>query len=186
MSRSKLVRGWRYKNTILLGISLIVLFLIADTAIAHALIRHIGSYGYIGAFITGIFFVSTFTVAPASVVLFHLSQELNPFMIALSAGAGSVIGDIIIFRLLKDGVFDELAPLFKRFSGSYIGGLFRTPYFAWFVPVAGAIIIASPFPDEVGIGLLGLTKIKWWQFALLVFGLNSVGIFIIVSLAQAL
>lgn len=178
--------GWKYKNTIFLGISLVALFILADTAIAHALIRQIGSYGYIGAFITGIFFVSTFTVAPASVVLFHLSQELNPYAIALSAGAGAVIGDIIIFRFLKDGVFDELKPLFRRFRGSYMSRLFKTPYFAWFVPVAGAIIIASPLPDEIGIGLLGLTKIKWWQFALLAFGLNSVGIFVIVTLAQAL
>jgi len=178
--------GWKYKNTILLGVSLIVLFVLADTAIAHALIRQIGSYGYTGAFITGIFFVSTFTVAPASVVLFHLSQALNPLAIALSAGAGAVIGDILIFSFLKDGVFDELKPLFRRFSGSYLDRLFRTPYFAWFVPVAGAIIIASPLPDEIGIGLLGLTRINWWQFALLAFGLNSVGILIVVTLAQAL
>ena len=174
---------WRYKNTTLLVISLIALFFLADTAIAHALIKQIGSYGYIGAFVTGIFFVSTFTVAPASVVLFHLAQEFNPIYIALYAGAGAVIGDLIIFRFLKDGVFDELRPLIAKFRGSYFSALFRTPYFAWIVPVMGAVIIASPFPDEVGIGLMGLSRIKWWQFALLAFVLNCVGIFIIVTLA---
>lgn len=177
---------WKYKNTTLLIASLVVLFFLADTDIAHALIRHVGTYGYVGAAITGIFFVSTFTVAPASVVLFHLAQEFNPILIALFAGAGAVIGDLLIFRFLKDGVFDEMRPLVKRLGGSHIAVLFRTPYFAWIMPVIGAIIIASPFPDEVGIGLLGLSKIKWWQFALLAFVLNALGIFVIVSLAATL
>ena len=174
---------WRYKNTTLLAISIVALFFLADTEIAHALIRQIGSYGYTGALITGIFFVSTFTVAPASIILFHLAQEFNPVLIALSAGAGAVIGDMLIFRFLKDGIFEEIRPLITKFHGSYLAALFRTPYFAWIVPVIGAVIIASPFPDEVGIGLMGLSKIKWWQFALLAFVLNSVGIFVIVTLA---
>lgn len=174
---------WKYKNTTLLVLSLIVLFLLADTAIAHSLIRQIGNFGYLGAFITGIFFVSTFTVVPASVVLFHLAQEFNPLIIALCAGAGGVIGDLLIFRFLKDGVFEEVRPLIARFGGSYIAALFRTPYFAWIVPVIGAVIIASPFPDEVGIGMMGLSKIRWWQFAILVFVLNTIGIFLIVTLA---
>lgn len=174
---------WKYKNTTLLVASLIALFLLADTEIAHAFIRQIGTYGYLGATITGIFFVSTFTVAPASLVLFHLAQEFNPVLIALFAGAGAVIGDLLIFRFLKDGVFDEMRPLVRRLGRSHLSVLFRTPYFAWLVPVVGAFIVASPFPDEIGIGLLGLSKIKWWQFALLAFVLNALGIFIIVSLA---
>ncbi len=174
---------WKYKNTALLAVSLLALFLLADTAIMHSFIKYISSYGYFGAVITGIFFVSTFTVAPASVILFHLAQEFNPILIALYAGAGAVIGDLIIFRFLKDGVFEELRPLISRFHGSYISALFRTPYFAWIVPVIGAIIIASPFPDEVGIGMMGLSKIKWWQFAILAFILNTIGIFLIVTFA---
>jgi uncharacterized membrane protein YdjX (TVP38/TMEM64 family) len=177
---------WKYKNTALLAISLLALFLLADTAIAHLFINYIGSYGYLGAAITGIFFVSTFTFAPASVVLFHLAQEFNPILIALYAGAGAVIGDLIIFRFLKDGVFEELRPLVSRFHGSYTAALFRTPYFAWIVPVIGAIIIASPFPDEVGIGLMGLSKIKWWQFGILAFILNTIGIFLIVTFATTI
>ncbi len=163
-----------------------MLFLLADTEIAHALIKQIGTYGYLGAVATGIFFVSTFTVAPASVVLFHLAQEFNPVLIALFAGAGAVIGDLLIFRFLKDGVFDEMRPLVKRLGGSHIAVLFRTPYFAWLIPIVGAFIIASPFPDEIGIGLLGLSKIRWWQFVFLAFVLNALGIFIIVSLAATL
>src|SRR3989344_7331054 len=80
---------WRYKNTTLLAISIVGLFFLADTEIAHALIKQIGSCGYVGAAITGVFFVSTFTVAPSSVVLFHLAQDFNPIFIALYAVAGA-------------------------------------------------------------------------------------------------
>jgi uncharacterized membrane protein YdjX (TVP38/TMEM64 family) len=52
------------------------------------------------------------------------------------------------------------------------------------LPIIGALIIISPFPDEIGIGLMGLSKIKKWQFMLISFALNSLGIFIIVALAN--
>ena len=177
---------WRYRNTTFLLLSFTALFFIADTEIAHALIRQIGSYGYVGAAITGVFFVSTFTVAPASVVLFHLAQDFNPLLIALCAGAGAVVGDLLIFRFLRDGVFDELKPLLVKFSGSYFAALLRTRYFAWLLPVVGAIIIASPFPDEIGISLMGLSRIKQWQFVGLAFILNAIGIFVVISLAATL
>ncbi len=177
---------WRYKNTTLLVLSLVALFYVADTEVAHALIKQIGSYGYLGAVITGVFFVSTFTVAPASVVLFHLAQEFDPILIALCAGAGAAIGDLLIFRFLKDRVFDELTPLFRKFGNSHVSRVFKTPYFAWLLPVIGAIIIASPIPDEIGIGLMGLSKIRFWQFMLLAFVLNAAGIFIVVSLVAVL
>ena len=176
---------WAFKNTSLLIASLVILLILADTPTVHSLILHIGSYGYIGAFITGIFFTSTFTIAPASVVLFHLAQEYNAFLIALSAGAGGVLGDLLIFRVLKDGIFEEFAPVMKRLRRQHLFTLFRSRYFLWLAPFIGALIVASPLPDEIGIGLMGLSKIKQWQFILLTFVLNTTGIFIIVLLAQA-
>lgn len=178
-------KRWAYKNTTLLILSIIVFAFLADTSIVHALIRHIGSYGYLGSFITGIFFVSTFTIAPASLVLFHLAQDYNAFIIAVTAGAGAVIGDLLIFRFFKDQIFIEFAPIMKRLRRTGFLTPFKSPYFAWVTPVMGAIIIASPFPDEIGIGMMGLTKIKQWQFMVLTYVLNTLGILIIVLLAQS-
>lgn len=178
-------RKWAYRNTTLLAVSVVVFLFLADTPIVHAFIQHIGTYGYVGSFITGIFFVSTFTVAPASLVLFHLAQDFNPILIAVTAGAGAVLGDLLIFRFFKNQVFTELAPLVSKLRQQHLFELFRTPYFVWLAPVIGAIIIASPFPDEVGIGMMGLSKVKQWQFMLLTYVLNSVGILVIIVLAQA-
>jgi hypothetical protein len=177
---------WRYKNTFLLFVSLTLFFYFADSYFVKGIISGVGELGYLGAFLTGIFFVSTFTVAPASIVLFYLAKELDPYQIALLAGAGAVIGDYIIFLFLKDKVFEEVRPVFMKLGGSRLSKLISTPYFAWFAPVIGALIIASPLPDEIGIGLLGISQLKNWQFIVLSFVLNSLGIFIIITLANLL
>lgn len=177
--------NWHYKNTALLILSLVVFFIFAEHPIIKKIISTIGDFGYIGAFITGILFVSIFTVAPAATVLFFLADSLNPLLVAIFAGAGAVIGDYLIFRFLRDRVFAEVMPLFLKNGGNRLVKLFKTPYFAWSLPLFGAFIIASPFPDEVGIGLLGASKLKNWQFILLTFLLNSIGIFLVIIAARS-
>ncbi|MCC7160445.1 hypothetical protein IT399_01865 [Candidatus Nomurabacteria bacterium] len=180
----KKYKNWKYKNTFLLVISVVILFYFADSNFVKNIIHQISNLSFWGVFIAGIFFVSTFTVAPASLVLFYLAKELNLFGVIVFAGFGAMLGDYIIFRFLKDKVFEELKPIFTKLEGSYISKLFSTPYFIWLVPVIGAIIIASPFPDEIGISLLGVTKLKNWQFLLLSFILNSLGILFIITFAN--
>jgi len=177
-------RRWRYKNTFLLVLSLILFFYLARTPQVDHIIKQIGYLGYFGAFITGIFFVSTFTVAPAAIVLYHLAHTLQPIEIAVLAGLGAMVGDYVVFRFVKDRVFEEMMPLLRRLQSARTRALLRSPYFAWFMPVLGALVIASPFPDEIGVSMLGLTKIRAWQFFLVTFVPNTAGIFIVVSLAH--
>src|SRR3989344_3838488 len=98
---------WKLKNTFLLIVSIGVLFYFADSSFAKNIIHGIGSLGFLGVFIAGMFFVSTFTVAPASIVLFYLAKELNIFGVVIFAGFGAMLGDYIIFHFLKDRVFEE-------------------------------------------------------------------------------
>src|SRR3990167_669760 len=171
-------KNWHYKNTTFLVLSLVLFFVfIASSEAFLAIIRQIGSYGYFGSFLSGMFFVSIFTVAPASIVIFDLAKTLNPIIVAITAGLGAVLGDYLIFRFLRDRVFEEIAPVFEKASGSFFKKLFLSPFFIWLIPILGAFIIASPLPDEVGIGMLGLSKVKNWHFILITFLLNAVGIF---------
>src|SRR3990167_6955771 len=91
-------KSWPYKNTALLILSLILLFYFTKGDFIQNIIKTIGSFGYLGAFITGVFFVSVFTVAPSTIVLYDLADFLNPTLIALFAGLGAVLGDYFIFR----------------------------------------------------------------------------------------
>jgi hypothetical protein len=178
-------KNWQYKNSALLLLSMVVFFFLTRHPLINSFIVQIGDRGYPGAFVTGIFFVSSFTVAPASVVLYHLANNLNSFLVAIFAGAGAVVGDYLIFRFFKDRIIEELKPLFLRSSGKHLYKLFKTPYFAILLPVIGMVIIASPLPDEVGIGLLGASRLKNWQFITLTFLLNVIGIFLIIAAAKA-
>lgn len=178
-------KHWRYKNTTLLTLSIVLFFLLADTPYIRNSIHFIGNFGYVGAFLVGIMFVSVFTIAPASVILFYLAESLNPLGIALAAGTGGVVGDYLLLRYLKDKVFEELKPVFINHGGKPLKKLFKTPYFTWAVPIIGAIIIMSPFPDEVGLGLLGLSRIRTWKLIGLLFFLDVTGIFLIVIAARS-
>lgn len=179
-------RQWKFKNVFFLLVSLVVFAILTIyTPLIDHTIKYAGNLGYLGAFVVGIFFTSTFTVVPASFVLFHMADILHPVEVALLAGAGAMIGDYVIFRFIKDRVFKELLPVIRKLhTPRRIKLLFKSPFFAWLVPLIGGLIIASPLPDEVGISMLGLSKIKKWQFFLLVFVLNAVGVFLIVSVAR--
>jgi hypothetical protein len=177
-------QNWRFKNTIGLFIGLALFFFFLDHPLIVLAITKIGTLGYFGAFLAGVFFVSTFTVAPSIVVLFYLASQMNLWVVAVMAGLGAVVGDFLIFRFLKDSIFEEIKPVFRRLTGERLQKLFETPHFARLSMVLGAIIIASPLPDETGLALLGLSKIKRWQFLLLSFLLNTIGIFITIAIAQ--
>ncbi len=75
-----------------------------------------------------------------------------------------MVGDYFIFQFMKDRVFAELMPLASKLQTPRMKVLFKSPYFAWILPVVGAFVIASPLPDEVGVSMMGLSKVKQWQF----------------------
>jgi len=179
-------RGWRLKNTFLLFLGLIAFFFLAHTPEVGSFIRELGYLGRLGALIAGFFFVSTYTVVPASYVLFELAKYQNPIEVAVFAGVGSMVGDYVIFRFIRDRVMDELKPHLAKLGTPKVRRLFTTPYFAWFLPVTGALIIASPLPDELGVSLIGASKMKNTHFLIFSYILNVAGIFLIILLAKAL
>lgn len=172
---------WKYKHLTFFFISIIfVAFLSAFDSFHQALVQ-LGTYGYIGAFVAGILFVSTYTVSIGALTLLILAETLHPVEIALIAGLGAVVGDYTIFMIIRDNLMNELTDIYKRFGGNHISHVLHTRYFSWSLPVIGALIIASPLPDELGVGLMGIARMKTYKFLLLSFVLNSIGIFLVVS-----
>lgn len=175
-------RKWKYKNLTFLFASLVIFVLLLQSPAVDRLLSNLGEFGYISAFITGIFFVSTFTVAPAVVVLIHLTDSLSPLYVAFFAGLGGAVGDILMMKFIKDQLFEEIKPLFIHVKMRRLKHLLHTPYFAWMIPILGCIFIAGPFPDEVGVALLGIkNKVSLKMFGLLSI-LNFIGILAFVFL----
>ena len=180
-----LERRWRryhFKNLTYFGISIVVGLILLKTPFFREIIFHLENFGYIGAFFGGVLFVSTFTVSIGTALLLLLAETLHPIEIGIIAGIGAVVGDLIIFQYIKNkGMISEIKHLVEFFGGDKIMHLIHTKYFSWTLPVLGAIIIASPLPDELGVGLMGISKLETKQFILLSFTLNAIGIFLVVS-----
>lgn len=171
----------KYKNITYLCLSILIAFLVSLYEPFHVYLLSLGEFGYIGAFIAGILFVSTFTVATGAVLLLVLAETLSPIEIGIVAGLGAVLGDTIIFRFVKNNLVGEIASLYERIGGKHLTAVLHTKYFSWTLPVIGAVIIASPLPDEIGVSLMGIAKMKLYQFVLLSFILNTIGIFLVIS-----
>lgn len=177
---------WHLKNTFFLALGLVAFFFLASVPQVDSFIKGLGTLGVLGALIVGFFFVLTYTAVPAAFVLFELAKYNNPLEIALIAAVGSMLGDYVIFRFVRDRVMDELKPYLARIGTPKLKHLFLTPYFAWLLPVSGALIIASPLPDEVGVGLIGASKLSNTHFLIFAYILNVVGIFFVVLLARSI
>lgn len=178
---------YRYKNITCLIIGVLIAFVLLRNDSFHWYIQHAKNYGYIGVFIGGTLFVSTFTVSIGAVLLLILAESIHPLVIAAVAGAGAVIGDLTIFGVVRnDGFTQEVKHFFRYFGGDKLSHLLHSKYFGWTLPVVGALIIASPLPDELGVSLMGISRLKTYQFILLSFILNSLGIFLILSASLVL
>ena len=163
----------------------IAVYLVKTGAI-HRLLDAVQGMEIIGSFIGGLFFTSALTTAPATIVLGEIARDNSVLLTALFGGLGAVIGDFVIFRLIKDGLSKPIAHIFKKTGLKGLFSAWRLRRFGWLISFIGAVIIASPLPDEIGLAMLGLSKIKTAKFIPLSFALNSLGILIIGLVAKTL
>ncbi len=177
----KFWRTWKYKNITFVILGIVLALGLSRWETFHGFLLHLGGFGYLSAVIAGSLFVSTFTIAAGAVILFFLAETLPAWQIGILAGIGAVLTDLTIFRFVKSGLAQEVERLYNEFGGRHWRHLFHSKYFSWMLPVAGALIIASPLPDELGVSLLGLSKMSAWQFVAISFILNFIGIFLIIS-----
>lgn len=154
------------------------------------IIKGLGGFGYIGVFFAGFFFTSVITTSTATVTLFLFGKSLDPFVIAPIAAFGAMLGDFILFSIIKYRfsnhyrVFDRIkVKLSKEAPASFFK---RYRMFKKFIPLVGALIIASPLPDELGIALLGISKYETKKFFILSFVMNLLGILGIAYLGRIL
>lgn len=175
--------NFKYKNITFLIFSLLTAFFLGTNPYFGSLLSVLSGLGLVGGLVAGALFVSSFTVAIGVLLLGLLLPSLGLWPLTATATIGAIITDLIIFKYVRNsGLLGEIIPIYKGLGGSHISRLFNTKYFRWTLPLIGALIVASPLPDEVGVTLMGLSKIKTWQFVTLSMFLNAVGIlFLILS-----
>ena len=136
---------------------------------------------FLGVILAGVMFVISFTAPTGAVLLLLLAERFSPIEIGIIAAFGATFSDFVIFHFVRDTLISDLEPIYEELGGSHLTKLFHTHYFKWTLPLIGSAIIASPLPDEIGVSLLGLTKMSTPKFILISFLLNAIGIFLVVA-----
>ncbi len=178
---------WKYRNLILLAASITLSYFILRAKFVTAVISGLGTIGYLGSFIGGLFFSYGITTPPAVVALFLLSEKLNPFIVAATGAAGALISDYIIFRFVRDRLLEELKTaseeLKLRIPHLQLR-VKRSKLFKWIIPTVAGLIIASPLPDELAAALFAVVKYDPKKFALFSYISNFFGILAIAYAAK--
>ncbi len=172
------------KDLAIIAFSVIIAILIVKTGVLKTILVSTQEMRFMGSFVAGMFFVSIFSAAPATVVLEEIAQSNSVFWVAFFGGIGALVGDLIIFRFIKDRLAEDFLQLIKKTRSERLVSIFRLKLFKWLVPFFGALIVASPLPDELGLAMMGLSKMKTSLFIPLSFFLNSLGILIIGIIAK--
>ena len=167
------------KDLFFVIIGAVTALILSDLGIIDRIIALFGN-NEVASFVSGIFFTSIFTIAPASVALGHISTHAPGYVVALWGALGAVCGDLILFYFIKDRFADDVMNSFKSVFTRHFFASFHVGFFKWLSPLLGALIIASPLPDEFGITLLGLSKTRTAVLIPISFIGNILGIYLII------
>lgn len=175
-----------YRDLIIIGLTVVITILLVHIGALETLFTRLEEQTALGSFISGILFVSVFTIAPASIVLAELAQSSSLTTVALFGGLGAMLGDALIFLFVRDIFREDLEEFLKKHKKVRIISHLHFGFLRWLSPLIGALIIASPLPDELGITMLGLSKLKLRTLLPITFVLNAVGIFLIGLAARSI
>ncbi len=142
--------------------------------------------GVVASFVAGVFFTSAFTIAPASVTFAHLAGTVPINTLAIWGALGALCGDLILFFFIRDRFAEDLKRSFKPSFIKHIAHSFHFGFLKWLSPILGAIIIASPLPDELGLTLMGLSKTRIVLLVPVSFVMNLLGIYLLVWFASVI
>lgn len=175
------------RDIAIIALSVFVAVILVKTEVLVNILTATQERELLGSFIAGMFFTSVFTTAPAIVALGEIANANSIVLTAIFGGVGAVVGDLVIFRFIRDRFSEHLMELVgHRKAGRKVSALLHLRFFRWFTFVVGGLIIASPLPDELGIGLLGFSKMKILWFIPLSLTFNSIGILLIGLVAKAI
>lgn len=166
-------------DSLIIVVSVVLAFIISELDLIEKLLGVSEDIRIIGSFIAGLFFTSVFTTAPAIVVLGEISQIEPVFIVALIGAIGAVCGDMIIFHLFRSHVSNDLDAILQKIKRNPFKSILTNKGFCWLGVIVGALIIASPFPDELGIAMMGISRINLKTFIPISFVFNFLGIVVI-------
>lgn len=175
------------RDLAIIVLSIFIAVILVRTGILMDLLLSTRHILFLNSFISGFFFTSVFTTAPAIAALAEISRIDSLVSTALVGALGAMCGDFLIFNFMKDRFSRHVMELVQvRGLSRRLKTLFKLRFFRWLTFLIGGFIIASPLPDEIGLSLLGFSKMRTAWFLVLSFSFNFLGIVLIGLAARAI
>ncbi len=160
----------------LVAVSVFVAIALMKTDVLVGVLTSTKELEYLGSFLAGLFFTSIFTTAPAIVTLGEIAQANGVWPTAALGALGAVVGDLLIFRFVRDSLTEHVAALVKARGRGRKSSVSRGRLLRWLAFMVGGLVIASPLPDELGVSLLGMSKVRMAVFVPVALVFNFLGI----------
>jgi hypothetical protein len=167
-------------------LSICIAVLLVRSGVFESLLGFTQGMRYVSSFVAGLFFTSAFTTPLAIVALGEISLTLAPWKVAAIGAVGSLIGDLLIFSVIKDTFAKDVKEYLKVHPHKKIRAIFKHRIFRWLTPTLGALVIASPIPDEVGLAMMGFSRMSIAVLIPISLALNFIGILLIGLIANAI
>ncbi len=174
------------RNAFFLLASFFGAFLIVRMGSVDTFLLSIGGLTQAGSFIAGMFYTSMFTAIPSTVVLGEIALVASPWTVAAFGSIGAVVGDYLLFLIVRNGLQKDFEYLMGHRVFRRLRRWSRVNILKPLLPVLGAIVLASPLPDELGLMLLGLSSVDKDRFLLISLAMNFLGILVIGFAARAI
>ena len=174
------------EDLIAIGASVALALLLMSSGALAGLLAATDAGKVFESFVVGIFFTSAFTIAPAAIFLAGLSQTISPWAVALFGALGAMCGDLVLFLFIRDRLAEDIKGMFPKSAVRRFLNSFHLGFWKWLSPILGALIIASPLPDEFGVSLLGLSRTRIAVLLPVAFVMNFLGILALAGVARLL
>jgi len=175
------------KDIGIIVLSVIVAIILIKTGASEEILKQTRDLWFLDSFIAGMFFTSVFTTVPAIVALGEIAQlSQSVLLVAIFGGLGALCGDLIIFRFMRDRFGEDILHLIRNSGNGKLRSIVRLKSFRWLTFFLGALVIASPLPDELGLTMMGFSKTKTSLFIPVSFVFNFLGILVIGLVAKNL
>src|SRR3989344_5105793 len=113
MNTSNRKNNFLLQDTAIVILSVIVAVILAKTGVLIKILTSTQELELLGSFIAGMFFTSIFTTAPAIITLGEIARANSILPTAIFGAMGSVMGDLIIFRFVRDRFSEHLMEIVK-------------------------------------------------------------------------
>jgi hypothetical protein len=164
--------------------SIIVAILFVKVGLIDSFIEVTSGSKAFSSFLAGAFFTSIFTVAPAGVALIAISSSFSPVFVAFFGAFGGTLIDMLIISFVRADISKDFDGLTRLTFRHHLIKAFHFGFLKWVAFIIGIFLVATPLPDEPGLIMIGLSKVRPHFLPLVFFLAHFLGILALVSIAR--